>query len=247
MTEPVETIWQRLAEPFNQSCIEWLPKVAKARAADMNARGYGKGTALALAYIDARSVMARLDEVLGPDGWQDSYRVEGTRTICRLEILIDGAWVAKEDGSGDSQVEAEKGGISGAFKRAGVKWGIGRYLYDVDDVWAECEVRGSKKNGKDVFYHQRWTADGIVALEAALGRSGSPRETGKPFSYQMALEKIAEAADVPALRKLYTEHWEAVSLEYRAEFLRKLDERKLTIQETTKQLEDHSQSQDGGE
>jgi hypothetical protein len=39
-------------------------------------------------------------------------------------------------------MEAEKGAISDAFKRAAVMWGIGRYLYDLDSPWVQIEPRG---------------------------------------------------------------------------------------------------------
>jgi len=96
--------------------------------------------ALALAYIDARDVMDRLDEVCGAENWQDRYEFHGTRTICYLSIRVDGEWVTKADGAGDSDVEAEKGAISDALKRAAVKWGVGRYLYAIPAPWVPCET-----------------------------------------------------------------------------------------------------------
>lgn len=106
--------------------------------------------ALALAYLDARAVMDRLDSVCGIGGWQDSYveTVKG-RIICTISILVDGEWVRKSDGAGDTQVEAEKGAISDAFKRAAVKWGIGRYLYDIEAPWVPCE--STERGGKRYF------------------------------------------------------------------------------------------------
>ena len=38
-------------------------------------------------------------------------------------------WISKSDGADDSNIEGAKGGLSDAFKRAAVKFGIGRYLY----------------------------------------------------------------------------------------------------------------------
>jgi len=74
--------------------------------------------AMALAYMDARDVMDRLDAVCGPHNWQDSY-VESAkgRVICTISILVGDQWVSKSDGAGDTAVEREKGGISDAFKR----------------------------------------------------------------------------------------------------------------------------------
>ena len=112
--------------------------------------------AMALAYIDARDVMDRLDQVCGPAGWQDSYReTTSGRVIATISIKIGDEWIAKSDGAGDTAVEGEKGALSDAFKRAAVKWGIGRYLYALEAVWVPCETyeSGGKK------HWSRWKAD----------------------------------------------------------------------------------------
>jgi hypothetical protein len=50
-----------------------------------------------------------------------------------------GEWVEKQDGSGASDMEPFKGGISGALKRAATAWGIGRELYSYPRVVVEGE------------------------------------------------------------------------------------------------------------
>ena len=88
-----------------------------------------------LAYITARTAMNRLDEVLGPENWWDSYRETKDGLTCRLTIRLpeDGQEYSKEDGGGFADMpdedDAEKSGYSSAFKRAAVKFGVGRYLY----------------------------------------------------------------------------------------------------------------------
>lgn len=93
--------------------------------------------AIALAYVDARDVMDRLDEVAGPDGWEDNYfETASGRIICNLGIDYPGrGMVWKSDGAGDTGTEGEKGAISDAFKRAGVKHGVARYLYRFPNKW----------------------------------------------------------------------------------------------------------------
>lgn len=98
-----------------------------------------KTKAMALAYLDARDVMERLDEVCGPPGWQNRYTHAEQKTVCEIGILTDEGWVWKADGAGDSDIEAEKGALSDAFKRAAVRWGIGRYLYDLASPWVEID------------------------------------------------------------------------------------------------------------
>lgn len=126
------TDFKKLAAPFDPARVSW-------RVGNTSA---DKTRALALAYIDARDVMDRLDEVVGPGNWQDECHGDGPRTISRIGIRIDDQWVWKTDGAGDTQVESEKGAISDAFKRCAVKWGIGRYLYEIDSPWVEIEPAG---------------------------------------------------------------------------------------------------------
>ena len=91
----------------------------------------GQGSKL-LHYIDARSVMKRLDDVVGMANWQTKIieTASGTRVLCELSVKIEGEWITKTDGSGDTDFEKEKGAISRAFCRAATHFGIGRYLYN---------------------------------------------------------------------------------------------------------------------
>jgi|SaaInlV_200m_DNA_2_1039689.scaffolds.fasta_scaffold14094_2 hypothetical protein len=126
-------MFDKLKEPFDPKDIQWR---AGSTSKD-------KTTALALAYIDARAVMDRLDLVCGEENWSDEYVWEGDAYICRLSILVGGKWVVKSDGAPKTNFEGEKGGISDAFKRTAVKWGIGRYLYGLEGKWVKCETRGN--------------------------------------------------------------------------------------------------------
>jgi hypothetical protein len=125
----------RLSDPFPPDRVSW-------RVGSTTNGDGGKVRGMALAYVDARDIMDRLDEVVGPANWQDKYRRDHETTICSLSIRVGNEWVTKEDGSGDTDVEAEKGALSKALVRAAVKWKIGRYLYDLDSPWVECEKRG---------------------------------------------------------------------------------------------------------
>lgn len=86
-------------------------------------------------YVTARTVMNRLDDVLGPAGWWDSYELLNDGSIlCRLTIrLPDGSTLTKCDVGGISKMkdesDSEKSGASDALKRAAVKFGVARYLY----------------------------------------------------------------------------------------------------------------------
>lgn len=135
----VREIQAALAAPFDPSEVFWKPQtVSKAG-----------NQALAAAYIDARVVMDRLDEVMGIDGWHDEYTPlpEGG-AICRLSLRINGEWITKEDVGGESKQpdegDREKSAFSNSLKRAAVKWGIGRYLYRLPKQWCDYDPQKKK-------------------------------------------------------------------------------------------------------
>jgi hypothetical protein len=82
-----------------------------------------------LSYVDARQVQSRLDEVVGTENWQTHFSEVCGNYCCTLSLKIDGEWIAKSDGAGETSIEGDKGGFSDAFKRAAVSFGIARYLY----------------------------------------------------------------------------------------------------------------------
>lgn len=87
-----------------------------------------------LAYIDARDVMDLLDEVVGPENWQCDYRDVAGKVYCGIGIRdTDNGWVWKWDVGTETDFESDKGEASDAFKRAAVKWGVGRFLYSLED------------------------------------------------------------------------------------------------------------------
>ncbi len=125
-------IAEQLAAPFPASDVRWKPQTVSGNRA------------LAIAYIDARAVIDRLDEVLGIDGWTDAYEVlpDGS-VVCTLKARIGETWVSKVDVGGPSEQPDEgdrrKAAFSDALKRAAVKLGIGRYLYRLPRQWVDWD------------------------------------------------------------------------------------------------------------
>ena len=141
---------QLLAEPFDLSDLEWRV----ARSGDKNGRVW----AMVLTYITARAIMDRLDAVCEVGGWQTEYRDIGGALSCGIGIKDSKGWVWKWDGTGHlatndglDSADAGKGDFSNALKRAGVQWGIGRYLYGLTEGFANVHDNGAfrgKLNGK---------------------------------------------------------------------------------------------------
>ena len=130
---------EKLQMPFLSSDIEWRVQ--------STGESNGKRWAMVLAYVTNRAIMSRLDEVFGFDKWKNDYKPtpNGKGTLCGISVKVNDEWVTKWDGSDDTATEATKGGLSGSMKRAGVQWGIGRYLYKLDATFAKCSTE--KVNG----------------------------------------------------------------------------------------------------
>lgn len=136
-----EKILQKLQEPFRPEDLEWrLQQAGKTRQGEIWAR--------CLAYVTNRAIQNRLDEVVGPQNWKNEFREIGNGIVlCGISIRVGDEWVTKWDGSGATDVEPEKGILSGAMKRAAVQWSIGRYLYNLPEGWAVISESG-KHRGK---------------------------------------------------------------------------------------------------
>lgn len=155
----LDDLFDRLAEPFPVDAVSWR----------VGSTNQDKSKGLALAYLDARDVMDRLDLVCGPDGWANRYSHVGGMTVCEIGIRMKppmfqiaaddlptmihpAEWVWKADGAGATDVEAEKGALSDAFKRAAVRWGIGRYLYSLPSPWVALLPAGRSYKIDDKEY-----------------------------------------------------------------------------------------------
>ena len=174
-------LFEALAQPFPISEIEF-------RAGATNQE---KTKALALAYITSRAGMARLDAVMGPGNWKDEYTAgPAGGVLCSLSLRIDGEWITKQDGADNTNFEAVKGGFSDAFKRACVKWGIGRYLYYLEGTWVKCQERGKTIVLAEDPRMPAWALPGGAGVPSEVAQAKpkpveelvketSPKETGK--------------------------------------------------------------------
>ncbi len=147
----VNKFFEALGKPFPYSDVSWrLQYVDKEKC-----EGF------AVPYLDARAIADRLDEVVGQNNWQDKYipwhtymektEEQGRTTtkqvqsqICILSIFDEERkeWIEKSDGAENTDFESIKGGISDAFKRAAVKWNVGRYMYRMKPVWVKAKKQG---------------------------------------------------------------------------------------------------------
>lgn len=126
---PSNEILNKLKEPFDPFDIEW-------RVQSAGKTGSGKLWAVLVPYVDNRAIQNRLDEVCGIEGWKNEFQYPSEKSVlCGISIkfgVTNPEWITKWDGADETAIEAVKGGISSAMKRAAVQWGIGRYLYRLE-------------------------------------------------------------------------------------------------------------------
>jgi len=134
----------RLAVPFPQDDIEW--RVRESGIGQNNNKIYCK----VLAYITARAIQARLDDVCGPENWRNEppavheLRPGVVMVVTGIAIKIGDEWITKYDVSEPSKESPVKGAFSGAMKRAGACWSVGRYLYRLEEEFAEVSDTRAK-------------------------------------------------------------------------------------------------------
>ena len=130
-------ILEALQEPFPSNEVEFKP----------GATNREKTKALALAYVDSRPYIQRLN-LICPE-WQDEYQVsllpDRVVVLCRLTLAGvtrtgDGECLLTSGEEGErTEANAVTTASAQAFKRACVKFGLGAYLYALPQVWCEYD------------------------------------------------------------------------------------------------------------
>lgn len=165
-----------LCKPFEPSEVKWKAQSVKGNRA------------LAVAFVDARLIQDRLDEVVGVENWQDVYEfLPDGSVVCRLRLKLGGKWITKTDvGSPSEQPDAGdrvKAAVSDALKRAAVKFGVSRYLYRLPAQW--CDYDPVKKNFARLPQLPNWAM---------------PKATNRPPAEQK-IEQPAKIPEPPTIRE----------------------------------------------
>lgn len=162
-----EINFRALQAYFAPDEIEWRVQ----QAGEKNGRPW----AIAVPYVTNRAIQSRLDEVVGPENWRNDFRPgPDGGVMCGISLRVGGEWVTKWDGAENTDVEGVKGGLSGAMKRAAVQWGIGRYLYALDETFAHVHdggrLRGKTRDGTSF----RWDPPELPAWALPRTVDGTP-------------------------------------------------------------------------
>jgi hypothetical protein len=211
-----------LKTPFAPSDVSWrIGQAGKKQNGDIWAK--------VLAYLDNRCIQDRLDEVVGPANWRNEYAKgpEGG-VLCGLSIKIDGEWVTKWDGAENTDIESIKGGLSDSMKRAAVQWGIGRYLYELGESWAEivngntpgaryanCKV---KVQGKEDWATFHWLPPRGVLPESKQEppKVEPPKQNGKAKEVAATTPGLTTADKLPPKSPAYSKAIEKIEAAVKA-------------------------------
>jgi hypothetical protein len=188
-----------------------------------------KAEATCVAYIDSRDVQDLLDKVVGPENWQCKYEEIKGNLFCSIGIFSNGQWIWKSDCGTESNVDKEKGEASDSFKRAAVKWGVGRFLYDLGMKKLPAnEKKGSgnypfvvDSNGKQVWdltahinnlggnksTYQAKKTEPVKTEKKQEVKSDSEKVTSitkNKLTQTEIIEKLKSSPDIKGLQERYT-------------------------------------------
>jgi hypothetical protein len=179
----IQEVTNRLKEPFPAETISWRPGPTS------------KDAAIGLAYVDAREYQNRLDKVW-PE-WADEYEMsdDGTRVLCRLTICgITRCDVGEELLTNKNTITSA---AAQAFKRACAKFGLGRYLYSMPQIWAEYSSAKKKFTGKGLNDLSK------IAIASATRKPQRPSGTTSAGSTEGSDESGDKSEDVTKAERPY--------------------------------------------
>lgn len=183
-------ILEALQEPFPSHEVEFKP----------GALNGDKTKALALAYVDSRPYIQRLNLVC-PD-WQDDYQITllPDRVVVLCRLTVNGV---TRTGDGECLLaageKAEENAVTTAsaqaFKRACVKFGLGAYLYALPQVW--CDYDHAKRKIVNPPKLPEWALSPAERLEKATARA-TEREAAEKAMVELGYEPEPKPAPAPA-------------------------------------------------
>ncbi|UAL49765.1 hypothetical protein K7887_22630 (plasmid) [Sutcliffiella horikoshii] len=142
----------KLKDPFPEKDIEWRVQ----RCFNTN----NGPKAIVVPYVQNRAIMERLDAIFGPFGWENNFKEIHGGVLCGITVNINGNKTTKWDGADLTNIEPTKGAISSSMKRAAVQFGIGRYLYDLTEVWVDVHQNRTNQKGENYLNDKKQNITG---------------------------------------------------------------------------------------
>lgn len=162
-----------------------------------------KPQATCVAYIDSRDVQDALDANCL---WSDRYYEENGMLFCEITIYADGREYKRSDTGSESQADAQKGHSSDAFKRAAVKFGVGRFLYNQKIQYVQANEIKTKTNYPYVIDSKgKRIWDLTKHINNGLGKT-IPLETlqSKPINIDNLKTKLTNCSTLQELKDTYS-------------------------------------------
>lgn len=153
-----------------------------------------KPQATCVSYIDSRQVQDVLDDNCV---WSDRYYSEGGLLFCEITIYADGREYKRSDTGSESNVDKQKGHSSDAFKRAAVKFGVGRFLYDMDMKYLKADKIKDASNYPNVIDDN---GQKVWDLTSHINKSNPVRKIDTKESPD---KRLQSAKDLNELKKVF--------------------------------------------
>lgn len=207
-----------LREPFAPADVEW-----RIQQAGMSINN--NPWAMVIPYVTNRAIQQRLDDVFGLN-WQNVQRQtsDSKGYLCGISVKVDDEWITRWDGAESTKIEPLKGALSGAMKRAGVQFGIGRYLYQMDEVFADCRACKNRRDAGGNYQWVRpgnkdsWKAFGMDWKDPTLPAWAMPHTDYTPFE-----NAISSASTMDELRSTYIDAYKAAKTLGSSKLLKKFE------------------------
>jgi len=186
MTEKnLQSVMAALAAPFPVEDIYWKPQ----------AMTRDRKKALAVPYADGRAYEDCLNQVV-PGDWASNVTFTPappkivctvTLTVCRITRTGDGEASLSDE-------NAATGAYAQAFKRAAMRFGLGRYLYDLSSPWVAYDQE-----------HKRFPEVALSALRASYAReTGLDGSSKNPSAANAATRSDNGDGDRDTIRRART-------------------------------------------
>lgn len=179
----IEENIHELSKPFPAKDVLWRIEQSGV------SKSSGNPWAKVLAYIDNRAIVDRLDEIIGATNWSNDFKQGPSGgVLCCIAIRVGKEWIAKWDGAENTQYQPVKSGLSAAMKRSASQWGIGRYLYNLEDGWANIHAGGKNRStikykdgsGQEQTMQIQWDPPSLPAWALPEGEAPKVKTPERP-------------------------------------------------------------------
>lgn len=160
-----------------------------------------KDKAMCVAFIDARDVTKRLNEIC-VYGWHRDHFILGIDVYCKVGLTMpDGSIIWRAD-AGESENDTERGktAASDSFKRAAKEFGIGLFLYDLDIVRLPVKKDGDYHNIVDEQGNKVWDLTKYINEEYGKKKTTTPQNTPKQQTKPLTPESKDWSAVIAKLK-----------------------------------------------